>query len=238
MSSQSFVFKVTNGVRVAYRYHGVWFPFVLCQRSWIYLSRKIFNSRTFVFADTAFHYHIHPYSLDNERTVEVALALDFLRGKSGRGLEVGNVLSYYTPLPHDIVDKYEQSPGVINEDIVTYAPGKKYDWIVTVSTLEHVGFDEQPREPEKIVTAIERLKELLDEQGQMLITMPLGYNPYVDKMFIDSKMDLGEVRFLLRESADNQWRQASLDEVVGARYGAPFPCANAVVVALFSRHAS
>ena len=238
MSNQSYRFKVTNGVRVAYRHHGLWFPFVLGQRACLYLSRKFWGSRTFEFAGAAHRYHIHPYSLDNERTVEVALALDFLRGASGRGLELGNVLSYYTSLSHDIVDKYERSPGVINEDIVTYAPGRKYDWIVTISTLEHVGFDEQPREPEKIRTAIARLKELLEDQGQLLVTIPLGYNPHVDQMVREGQTGLGEVRYLLRVSSDNRWREASLGEVIGAQFGFPFPYANALVVARFSRHVS
>jgi hypothetical protein len=38
-----------------------------------------------------------------------------------------------------VLDKYEQAPGVINEDVVSFSPPQKYDLIVSVSTLEHVG---------------------------------------------------------------------------------------------------
>jgi len=51
------------------------------------------------------------------------------------------VLSHYFAVKHDIVDKYEIAPSVVNEDLVNFKPGKKYDLIVSISTLEHVGWD-------------------------------------------------------------------------------------------------
>ena len=52
----------------------------------------------------------------------------------------------YYKFEHDIVDKYEKKKGIINQDIVDYKPDKKYDLIISISTLEHVGWDETPRE--------------------------------------------------------------------------------------------
>jgi SAM-dependent methyltransferase len=139
-------------------------------------------------------------------------------------------LSNYFNFPHDIVDKYEIAPGVINEDVVTFSPGKKYDYIVSLSTLEHVGWDEQPRDPQKIIKAVNHLKELLKDGGQMLVTMPFGYNPHVDELVRTRQTGCGDVRYLLRISATNRWREAKWEEVAGTLYGSPFPCANAIMV--------
>jgi hypothetical protein len=227
--------KARDAIRIGFQLHGIWLPFVILQRLSAYTFRKLFVSKTFVFAGKKHRYEIHPFILDNERTVEIGIANEFLRDKTGQILEVGNVLSNFHPFPHDVVDKYEMAPGVINKDIVTYSPGKKYDAIVTISTLEHVGWDETPREPEKIIRAITRLKELLADNGQMLVTLPLGYNDFVDQMVRENKTGFSEIRYMLRVSAGNQWREAQFAEVVGIKFGSPFPCANAIVVGLFHK---
>ena len=38
---------------------------------------------------------------------------------------------------------------VINEDITYFQPNHKYDLIVSISTFEHIGFDEDPRDTVK-----------------------------------------------------------------------------------------
>ena len=199
-------------------------------RSWVYFQRKNFGGQTFSLAGKAHKYVIHPFILDNERAVEVALARDFLAGRSGSILEVGNVLANFIALSHEVVDKYEQSPGVINEDIVTYAPGKKYDAIVTLSTLEHVGWDEAPRTPEKLLLAIEHLKSLLAAGGELLATMPIGYNSFLDRIIREKRTGFDEVKFLVRTTADNQWREATPEEAMSKQFGKPYGCANAIMV--------
>jgi hypothetical protein len=238
MKQPSLFYRVKSGLSVLYKYHGLWFPFVLVQRAWLYAARKWGGSRTFEFGGQTHVYYVHPYSLNNERIVEVALARDFLNNKSGETLEIGNVLSYYFHFPHDIVDKYEIAPGVINEDVITFSPGKKYDQIITLSTLEHVGWDEPQRDPKKMVLAIHHLKSLLKDAGRMLVTLPLGYNPHVDELINTQQTGFDEVRYLLRISAGNRWREATLEEIRKTPYGSPFPCANAVFVGIFQAKAA
>ena len=239
MSKPSLMFRVRDVTRDGFKIHGIRFPFVLLHRTWVYFFRRwLVPFRQFIFAGKNHAYVVHPFILDNERTVEVAIAREFLCGKTGEILEVGNVLTNFSRFPHDVVDKYEKAPGVINEDIVTYAPRKKYDCIVTISTLEHIGWDEQPREPEKILQAIHHLKELLAADGQLLATMPLGYNSFMDRMVRENKTGFSEIRYLLRISADNQWREARLEEVIDAKFGSPFSCANAIVVGYFHKNGS
>jgi len=90
-----------------------------------------------------------------------------------RILEVGNVLAHYYPHQHDVLDKYEQAPGVMNGDVVDFRPGKLYDLIVSISTLEHVGWDEEPRDPLKFLRGVEHLTTLLAPGGRMLVTLPI-----------------------------------------------------------------
>ena len=44
-------------------------------------------------------------------------------------------------------DKYERAPGVVNRDVLDLAGLGEFDLVLAVSTLEHVGRDEEPRDP-------------------------------------------------------------------------------------------
>ena len=233
MTRPSFSFRAWAALREGFQTHGIKFPFVAIHRAAVYFGRKNFGAKTFLFAGKEHAYEIHPFILDNERAVEIGLARSFLAGRAGNILEVGNVLANFMALPHDVVDKYEVAPGVINEDIISYSPAKKYDAIVTLSTLEHVGWDETPRTPEKILAAIAHLKSLLADGGELLATMPVSYNSFLDQAVREQKTGFGEIKFLIRTSADNQWREASLDEAMPKKFGQPYGCANAIIVATF-----
>ncbi len=83
----------------------------------------------------------HPTWL-NERTVEVPIARRMVeRHRGTRILEVGNVLGLYGPREHLVVDKYERAPGVLNVDALDFRDERGYDLIVSVSTIEHIGWD-------------------------------------------------------------------------------------------------
>ena len=222
-------------MREGYKLHGPKFPVVVTSRFATYIWRRSFGPKSFSLGGKTYAYEIHPFILDNERTVEIGLARGFLSGRPGPVLEVGNVLSAYMTFPHDVVDKYERAPGVINEDIVTYNPRRKYPTIISLSTLEHVGWDETPREPAKIELAIQRLVELLAPGGELMVTMPVGYNAHLDQMLANKDGGFSEVRFLRRISSSNRWQEAPYEEVRNLKYGQQFPCGNAVVVGIFRK---
>jgi hypothetical protein len=118
-----------------------------------YLYFKTFKHSKFAFNGQNFSYFYHWYNKTwrNERAVEVPIIWNIVKKyKRKRILEVGNVLSHYYPIRHEILDKYEKAPGVINLDVVDFKPAKKYDLIISISTLEHVGWDEKPKEPKKV----------------------------------------------------------------------------------------
>jgi SAM-dependent methyltransferase len=121
--------------------------------------------------------HDYNTTLLNERAVEIAVALQFDR--SGEGLEVGNVLGHYGLHGHRVVDQFERGPGVENIDVFDIAGG--YDWIISISTIEHVRWDVEPRDPSAAGRAIDHLASLLNPGGRMLITVPAGYHPTIDE---------------------------------------------------------
>lgn len=200
------------------------------------LSRKIRND-VFYIKDEKYPYFVSNYNaINTERTVEIPWVKNILRQyESSEILEVGNVLSNYISFSHDIVDKYESGPGIINEDIVAFDTGKRYDLIITISTLEHIGFDEPQKESGKNVLAFENLKKLLKTGGKMVITVPLGYNPEIDEFIRINEEWFNEVHYLVRTSRFNYWVEANLGEALKRPYGSKYPAANAVALILFQK---
>jgi len=64
--------------------------------------------------------------------------------------------------------------------------GKEAYKIVSISTIEHVGWDETPRDPKKIPLALENLAtKCLAPGGEIVVTLPIGYNTYLDKLMME-----------------------------------------------------
>jgi len=213
----------------------------LCRYALVRLEYHYFNlaksSATFFFMGRRYHYFLHEYNLTwrNERTVEVPIFWDIVTRYRGKEiLEVGNVLSHYFPADHDVVDKYEKAVNVVNADIVDYRPSKKYDLIISISTLEHVGWDDHPRDSMKVLRAIENLKALLAPCGKMMVSLPLGQNPNLDRLLNERIVSFSETYYLKRISRDNRWIEAEWKEVQGSSYGQPFPAANGLVIGVIN----
>lgn len=169
----------------------------------------------------------------NERSVELALAYDFLAETApGRTLEVGNVLSHYGLVEHEILDKYEPAPGVINEDVVDYVPAEPYDRLLSISTLEHIGWDERPREPKKVLRAVDNMRRMLAPGGPMLVTAALGQNPHLDGYVRDGRLEFPVQAFLKRISNDNRWVEITSREAAGATYDRPYKAGNVIFVGI------
>lgn len=200
------------------------------------LMKRRNAGKTFSVEGKAYPYFIHHYhsTWTNERAVEVPLVAELVASVSpgARSLEVGNVMGYYLDFPRTVVDKYEPGAGVINEDILDFGSPQSYDLIVSVSTLEHVGWDETPRDPDKVRRAFEHIKTLLTPNGRCLISFPIGYNAALDELVFGGKLGFRKIHLLKRTTSDNEWREVDLESVRGATYGAPFPCANALFVGI------
>ena len=191
--------------------------------------------RHFAFAGRTYPYfrHWHVTTFLNERTVETPIVVDEVqRGRPTRLLEFGNVLGHYFRSSHVVVDKYEVASGVLNVDVVDYDADEPFDMIVSISTLEHVGWDETPREPDKTIRGVENLARLLAPGGRLVFTFPLGYNPHLDAHLAAGRMPFTEVRYLRRISVRNEWVEATSAEVDGMTYGSPYVYGNAVAIGI------
>jgi len=194
------------------------------------------GKRTFLFRGKKLNYFCHWYNttFDNERMIEVAIALDLLASTKGkRVLEIGNVLSHYTDMPRDVLDKYEKGADIIHEDVVGYTPAEKYDLIISISTMEHVGFDEDPKDPEKFVEGMLNLQSMLKPDGRMFVTIPIAYNP--DAVTAACTKGVCSSVLFYNRVKRMQWEESTEKEVLGKNFNKPYACANA---ALFCLHGS
>jgi hypothetical protein len=181
-------------------------------------------------------YHRYNMTWASERCVEVPIARDYAgAARPDATLEVGNVLSHYGPVQHVILDKFERAPGVINEDITTYRPTRRYDLILWISTFEHIGFDDEAegRSSDKIHDAIKVCRQMLTPNGILLITVPISYNPELNEL-IQSGRPGSRNEYFLKKDGPQEWRQCSKEEAMRCEYKRPFPYANAIMVAEFS----
>ena len=187
----------------------------------------------FTFSKRWFRYFEHDYNCAslNDRSVEVALARVAYPERGKRVLEVGNVLRHYFPMmSHPVVDKYEVAPGVTNADVMDYAPRAQVDLVVSLSTIEHVGHDEKPRDPRKAARSLHRMRSWLAPSGKMLVTWPIGHNRGLDEALASGSLPFDDVGYMLRVSAANEWREASWADVRSCKMHYPFHWGNGLVV--------
>jgi hypothetical protein len=189
---------------------------------------------TFSFKEQTLPYFHHFYNVTwlNERRVEIPIMLSILRSHPGaRLLEVGNVLSHYDRLlTHPVVDLYEKTSrqNLFTEDAETFRGGP-YDLIVSISTFEHVGWDECPRNENKIASTIRNLRSLLAPGGAIVFSAPVGYSPPLDQV-VETAEGFLERRCLQRVNLRNEWHEVGWDAVKQARFHKPYPFANGLII--------
>jgi len=188
------------------------------------LSDKVddrLNDQYFTFMGGRYPYLRHPHNNTwiNERTVEVPFFWDLVNQFQGKPiLEVGNVLSQYYPIAHVIVDKYELAPRVQNEDVVEFTHPQEYALIISISTLEHVGWDEQPRDPSKCICAVHNMKKHLAPGGLMVVSIPVGQNLFLDQCLVEGILGFTSVKYLKRVPVvwnDDVWIPKDRDQIKG-----------------------
>lgn len=200
---------------------------------WKYRGCEL-ERKSFELGGRAYRYFVHPYNHTwaNERAVEIPVVRELVaRHDPGAVLEIGNVLSHYFPTRHAVLDKYERSFSrpIIRDDVVSYRPEKPYELIVSISTVEHVGWDEQPRNPRKALEVFSRIEEMLAPGARAVLTLPVGYNTFLDQCLRERRLTASSIRCMKRISAANEWTETHLDDACCHRYGQPFGNANALI---------
>ena len=195
------------------------------------IPRLAIANKTFTLWGQQANYFLHRYNTTwrNERAVEMTAVGAFLAENPGGSLlEFGHVIRHYgVGNPDVIVDLYEKGDRVTNVDIVDFSSSSKFDLIVSISTIEHVGWDEWPRSESKTREALERLTSLLSPTGKMFITAPTGHNPYLDKILAAGIPNTLRQAFYVRQGFE--W--SPQDEFVAIPYGSRGPGAASLWIA-------
>lgn len=193
------------------------------------------EKKAFIFKNKKYTYFYHRHNLTwrNERAVEIPIVLSFVENyRDMRILEVGNVLSRYTWANWDIVDKYESETSVRNVDVVDFCRPDTYDLIVSISTIEHIGYDDDIKDSVKNENAIKVLKANLRKGGLLIVTCPIGYNLFLDAKLANNVFGFTEEHFLVRIGL-TLWMESEKKEALAKKYDSPYPHANALFIGVY-----
>ena len=205
---------------------------------------------TFKFCGREFEYVEHAYNntKQNERAVELPIMfaiLDWYEKQNKEVLEFGNVTQHYRPISHMVIDKHEkgvpETENVINIDVVSFDSSTKFDLIYAISTLEHVGWDESTAFLEEIETeedrykivqwklseALKVLKHHLKPEGELIVTIPCNYNPFLDTLMLEGAFP---ELYCMKRIDLMEWEQCSVGEAYKYKMNDPYPNANAIVI--------
>jgi len=157
--------------------------------------------------------HRYNHTALNMRRVEIPIARWFMSRHPGRMLEIGNVLAHYGPCTWPVVDLRER--GAINADVMTWRPKKMVDTLVSISTIEHIGFGRYAVDGRRIHPAmvLGRFRSFLSEGGQALVTAPTGYNPILDAALRCGTTGADRLWFM-RFMGKGEWAECPMDEAM------------------------
>ena len=156
--------------------------------SYIYIY--IYKPKFFTFKGSRYKefYHYYNKTYRNERRFEIPIIKEIIRKyKEEEILEIGNVLKHYMKAKWGVIDKYEVGEGVINKDILDYKGKKKYNLIISISTIEHIGKDEIHTDNKKCIEAIKKIRKMLSNKGKFVFTFLEHYNDTLSKYVLKSK---------------------------------------------------
>jgi hypothetical protein len=183
-------------------------------------------NQTFFFDGKQYRYCLASYNAAFvcERAIEVPIFSGIIASLAGKNtkrvLEIGNVLSHYTPCHWDVVDKYEKAEPVLNVDIEEYNPPNRYDAIVSISTFEHIGFDEEPVDDRKVERCIAHIVDkCLAPKGVLVISIPIGYNKGLDERIRRHALRFDDLKAMIRVHRLNRWVEVPVsDDVFNRAY--------------------
>ena len=157
-----------------------------------------------------FNYLVHTYNHPrvNERAVEVPVAVKMLK-ELPKAIEVGAVTPHYLFCQHEVIDLYEEYPGVINAEVLTYQPrSSSYDLVLSISTLEHL------ENEEAFLLALDRMKSWLSKEGFLFYTLPFGQPgcSWVDKLTLSGSLPGEQIRFDKVKPESHLWQMVEPEE--------------------------
>lgn len=111
---------------------------------------------------------------------------------------------------------------------------KKFDLILSISTMEHVGYSKrywEPNKPDKFSKGIVNLKKHLKKGGLLFVTLPLFNNEYITNLIVNKKDSFSKILFMKRVSYLNEWKHLTfLEALKGNMYEGRFANANVLFI--------
>jgi hypothetical protein len=206
--------------------------FICWHLGWYPFFKAVRGQRQFEFEGVRLRYYCHWYNLSytNERAVELAIFSELLKRIKPEGiLEIGAVLPQYINSPHLVIDKFEKNERFQNIDIQDYRPTKKFRLIISISTLEHIGYDEEPTDTGKLDIALDVIRQSLDTGGLFMASIPIGYNPHLS-LFLQEERFFDKFIYLRRINKRNDWVVTDKEKALSCNFGRPFPFGNAIAI--------
>lgn len=151
-----------------------------------------------------------------ERAIEIPAAMKVVE-KHRNILEVGNVLRLHHPeLKHTVVDLYEQGENIIHKDICDFNLKRTFDLVISLSTLEHVGFE---YDDDRLRRAAGNLWKHVGEGGTLFVTFPLGYNGALQKLVTEGIIHFDRIDCYRRADYLEPWELCEWEVAVKSGYG-------------------
>jgi SAM-dependent methyltransferase len=196
---------------------------------------------------------LHAPAWSDERAIEIPWCLSRYDGEQ-RVLDVGTAFAE----PAYVQGLRElEAPELVTVDLAEPAdvvadvrdlpfPDARFDLVLCISTLEHVGRDnsvygiEADRSEGADDAALRELHRVLAQEGRLLVSVPAGEHDDQDWQLQRTPLEWVDLfercGFLVFEDelyvhGDDAWRTATLAEAETARYGTSGPGAGAVLLA-------
>ncbi len=210
----------------------------------------------FMFNSEKLSYFFHSYNNFRltERAIEIPIIKFFLqKGNYENVLEIGNVANYYYEFFKEVfkkktvVDKYEYAYDIIQKDICQYVPTTRFDFVMSISTFEHMDSDlgrnpEYTKGKSKLISiAADNIKYvsdyLLKEGGKFVLTAPLSYTPEWDATFFSDVFNkcnfIGHKAYVFKKISELTWLQIDMDEAKRIPFNYQLPWVNYLSVVEF-----
>lgn len=170
-------------------------------------NEHVFCDSAFVLGGKKYDLFEHPYNCGyiqermTERSVELALAREFIDNCNDRITEIGAVTPYYfyEGKISEIIDPTDIHARATAESL--FDCNLKAKNVISISTVEHIGTSDYGMHERQ--NAADAIEKIIEEAESFLITAPLGYNGIVDQWVADHQKN--EIVKLLKRNINNHW---------------------------------
>ena len=192
----------------------------------------VFCDTHFIIGNKKFMLYKHSYNCGyidgrmTERSVELALAREYLKECRNSVVEVGAVTPYYfeDEKIQDVIDPTDKHNRVsVRKSLFEYSFFGKN--VLSISTVEHVGLNDYGMREK--YSAIDAIEKILVESESCLITAPLGYNETLDN-WVEKNRKNKNVRVLKRK-INNQWEALPTGYFEKILYGPLWACGLVII---------